>query len=166
MTIEIRLLEEILKSQSIVVVAGAGISTAAGFPTFVDAETGRYKSSTKDLFDANVSTVSQLLKCTSNFIELKDSSKGLILHYTLYSQILTNTHKYSQTHTINLGRCNSNSSIPQASLTGGTTEKNLQPEYRHVGESHAHRSTWFQAPLRQNCIPSWGHFVLQMLLYL
>lgn len=75
------LLEAITTSKSIVIVAGAGISTAAGFPTFVDPITGRYRSSTKDLFDANVSNINQLIRCTSNFIELKDSSKGFPLNY-------------------------------------------------------------------------------------
>ena len=49
-----QLLEEIQRSKNIVVVSGAGISVAAGFPTFVDAKTGRYKASTKNDFDANV----------------------------------------------------------------------------------------------------------------
>ena len=49
-----QLLEEIQRSKNIVVVSGAGISVAAGFLTFVDAKTGRYKASTKNDFDANV----------------------------------------------------------------------------------------------------------------
>jgi NAD-dependent SIR2 family protein deacetylase len=67
---------EVLVKSKIVIISGAGISVAAGFPTFVDAKTGRYKASTKNIFDANVSTLNALTQVTSQFIELNEKAKG------------------------------------------------------------------------------------------
>jgi NAD-dependent SIR2 family protein deacetylase len=66
-----QLLEEIQRSKNIVVVSGAGISVAAGFPTFVDAKTGRYKASTKNDFDANVVILTTLASKVTEFHQIR-----------------------------------------------------------------------------------------------
>ena len=70
------LCSEILQKSNIVIISGAGISVAAGFPTFVDSKTGRYKASTKNSFDANVSSINTLTKVTSQFMEMNEKAKG------------------------------------------------------------------------------------------
>ena len=76
------LAQEIEKCSSIIILSGAGISKTAGFPTFVDQQTGRYRSATKDMFDANVTNVLTLTTVSNDFHELKNAAPGKFRWYS------------------------------------------------------------------------------------